>query len=362
MGYSCVGLFFERRLDKRSVEAAVKLLYGIILLVVLVSGCVTAPVDVVGSGRRPSWLDNPQSKYPLRYYLTAVGEGDSLKDAQSVAVGNLAKIFRSDIKVEEHLQERYFELMGDKNSYQEKSQFDRDVRISSGMSLVNVQYAESYKNSVGRIYALAYINRHQTSEIYVTRLEENDARTVSFIEKAKNRTPTVEYASLSAAVAISSDSQLLLEQLDVISPVTKKATNMSYDYDQLLQQLAEAAGRVHFMIEVTGDQSEKVVGALKSLVTDMGFVIDKSASLKINAKILFEDTELKRGDLSFVRYEARIDVLDISGQTVVSVSKRGREGHVSKSEAEARCVRTIASLVDRDLKIKLQAYFDGLVK
>lgn len=340
-----------------------RLLSGVSLLAVLIaSGCVTAPVDVVSSGRRPAWMDNPKAKYPLRYYLTAVGEGDSLKDAQSVAVGNLSKIFRSDINVEEHLQERYFELMGDKNSYQETSQFDRDVRISSGMSLVNVQYAESYKNSVGRIYALAFINRHKTSKIYATRLEENNERTVSFVEKSKNSAPAVEYAALSAAVAISADSQLLLEQLDVISSVTKKATSMSFKHDQLLQQLADAAGRIHFMVSVAGDNSEKVAGTLESLVTNMGFVIGKRSPLKINAKISFEDTELKRGDLSFVRYEVKIDVLDISGQTVVSVSKRGREGHVSKAEAEARCVRTIATLIDRDLKTKLQAYFDGLVK
>jgi len=334
----------------------------ILLAVLIASGCVTAPVDAVKSGRRPMWMDNPHAKYPLRYYLTAVGEADSLKDAQSIAVGNLAKIFRSDIKVEEHLQERYFELMGDKNSYQEKSQFDREVRVSSDMSLVNVQYADSYRDTVGRIYSLAFINRHQTSKIYASRLAENDERTKNFVKKSKTEVPAVEYAALSAAVAISSDSQLLLEQLDVISSVAKKEISMSYEHDQLLQQLADAARRVHFMVSVSGDQSEKISGSLESLVTDMGFVIDKRAPLKINGVVAFEDTDLKRGDLSFVRYEAKIDVLDISGQTVVSISKRGREGHVSKAEAEARCLRTIASLIDCDLKTKLQKYFDGLVK
>ncbi len=340
-----------------------RLLYGIVLLgVLIVGGCATAPVDVVSGGRRPMWMDNPHAKYPLKYYLTAVGEGDSLKDAQSVAVGNLAKIFHSDIKVEEHLQERYFELMGDKNSYQETSKFDRDVRVSSGMTLVNVQYADSYRDTVGRIYSLAYINRHLTSKIYVSRLEENDKRTVSYVKKSKTGVPAVEYAALSAAVAISSDSQLLLEQLDVISSTAKKAMQMSYEHDQLLHQLADAAGRVHFTVSVSGDQSEKICGSLESLVTDMGFVIDKRSPLKIKCEVTLEDTDLKRGDLSFVRYEAKIDVLDISGQTVVSVSKRGREGHVSKAEAEARCLRTISSLIDQDLKVRLKKYFDGLVK
>lgn len=340
-----------------------KRLSGLFLsLIVIVCGCATAPDNVVKTGVRPAWMDNPNAKYPFRYYLTAVGEGDNLKDAQSVAIGNLAKMFRSEIKVEEHLHERCVELMGDKSSYQEKTQFNRDVNVSSGISLINVKYADSYMDNLGRIYSLAYINRYQTAKIYVSRLEKNDARIVSYVKKSKHVAPAVAYAALSAAVAISTESQILMEQLNVISTADKKALKVSYARDDLLQALAEAAGGLRFSVDVAGDQSGKVSGSLENLVTGMGFVISNPPSLKIKAKVLLNETDLKRDDLSFVRYEVKIDVMDISGQVVVSVTKQGREGHVSKAEAEARCVRTITSVIENELKTKLQAYFDGLVK
>jgi len=331
-------------------------------LLLMVGACTTpSPDGVVSGSRRPSWMDNPQHKYPFRYFIAAVGEGDTLSDSQSAAVGNLAKIFKSEIDVEENLQERYFELMGDKNSYQEQTRFDRDVRINSAMSLINVRYAESYKDETGRIYSLAFINRAKTAEIYTTRLKENDVRTVDFVERSKGAVPSVTYAALSAAVAISTDSRLLLEQLDIISPTAKKSIRMTYGHDLLAGQLAEAAGMVHFSVQVSNDCDDKIRGALESLVTGMGFVIDEKSELKIRSRVAFEDTDLKRGNLSFVRYEAKLDLVDIGGQTVVSVSKRGREGHVSKAEAQSRCVRTIVSLIDRDFRIRIQAYFDGLV-
>lgn len=339
-----------------------ELIYLPLLLMLMAGACVTAPTDGVVSGsHRPLWMDNPQHKYPLRYFIAAVGEGDTLSDSQNAAVGNLAKIFKSEIDVEENLQERCFELMGDKNSYQEKTQFDRNVRINSAMSLVNVRYAESYRDDSGRVYSLAFINRAKTAEIYVSRLKDNDARTVGFVEQSKDADPSVTYAALSAATAISAAGRILLEQLDIISPAAKKSVRMTYDYDDLTGRLAEAAGMMHFSVQVSNDCDDKIRGALESLVTGMGFVVDDKSRLKIAGTVTFEDTDLKRGNLSFVRYKSEFKLVDINGQTVVSVSKRGREGHVSATEAQARCVRTIVSLIDRDLRIRIQKYFDGLV-
>ena len=324
------------------------------------SSCVTT--DPAVKGKRPSWMDNPQSKYPLHYYIAAVGEGDTLDDAQSVAVGNLAKVFRSDVRVDETLRERYVELMGKKNSYQERTQFDRHVQVQSGLSLVNVQYADSYTDETGRVYALAFINRAGTAQIYAARLGENDARTRYFVDQATGTSPAVTYAALSAAMAVSADSQMLLEQLDVISPATKKSVAMTHDHDALSQRLAEAAAKVRFDVRVDGDPEGKIAGALEALVTDLGFTVTREAPvLHVQGKVTFAETDLKRDGLSFIRYEVKLDVLDVVGFTVASVADRGREGHVSKPEARARCVRTIISLIDSKLRPKLLAYFDGLV-
>ena len=328
-------------------------------VVLLGGGCATSPMV---KGKRPSWMDNPQSKYPLRYYIVAVGEGDTLDDAQSVAVGNLAKVFRSDVSVDETLRERYVELMGKQNSYQERTEFDRNVRVQSGLSLVNVQYADSYTDETGRVYVLAFINRAQTAKIYATRLDENDTRTRYFVDQSSGASATIAYAALSAAMAVSTDSQLLLEQLDIISPSTKRSIQMTHGHDALSKRLAEAAGNVRFAVRVEGDQEGKIAAALKAAKTGLGIVVSREGpTLDVKGSASFEDTDLKRDGLSFVRYDVKLDVVDATGITVASAADRGREGHVSKPEAKARCVRSVVALIDGKLRQELVSYFDGLV-
>lgn len=326
----------------------------------LVLGCaVTGPVTAA----RPAWMENPQMKYPVKYYLTAVGEGDTLQAAEAVAAGNLAKIIRTDITVDERLTERYHELIGEQNRYQEQTQFDRNVGMVTAMSLQNVQYPERYTDpQTGRVYVLAALNRSETAAIYVTRLKGNDERTARFVARADNLSPAITYAALSAAVAISADSKQILEQLDVLYPAAKAQVTLQYTLDDLQQRLATAAAAIGFSVEIEGDTEGKVTQAVTSLLTGLGFVMSAdNPFLKVRGTVSLEQTDLARQGLHFVRYLMKLDMLDAYGKTVLALSEQGREGHVSLNEAANRCIRSMTGALDRQLVTKLFTYFDQLV-
>jgi hypothetical protein len=325
-----------------------------------VLGCAaTGPVTAA----RPAWMENPQMKYPVKYYLTAVGEGDTLQAAEAVAAGNLAKIFRTHITVDERLTERYYELIGKQNLYQEQTQFDRNVGMVTSMSLQNVQYPERYTDSkTGRVYVLAALNRAETAAIHVTRLKENNERTARFVARSDALSPSLTYAALSAAVAISADSQQLLEQLDVLYPAAKAQVTMQFAHDDLQQRLATAAGAIGFSVAIEGDTDGKVTQAVTSLLTGLGFVVSPdSPFLRVRGTVSLEQTDLGRQGLHFVRYLMKLDMLDAYGKTVLAMSEHGREGHVSLNEAANRCLRSMISALDRQLVYKLFMYFDQLV-
>lgn len=326
----------------------------------LVLGCaVTGPV----TAGRPAWMENPQMKYPVKYYLTAVGEGDTLQAAEAVAAGNLAKIFSTHITVDERLTERYHELIGEQNRYQEQTQFDRNVGMVTAMSLQNVQYPERYTDpKTGRVYALAALNRSETAAIYVTRLKGNDERTARFVARSDDLSPAITYAALSAAVAISADSQQLLEQLDVLFPAAKAQVTMRHVHDDLQQRLATAARAIGFSVEIEGDAEGKVTQAVTSLLTGLGFVVSAdSPFLRVRGTVSLEQTDLGRQGLHFVRYLMKLDMRDAYGKTVLALSEQGREGHISLNEAANRCLRSMTGALDRQLVYKLFTYFDQLV-
>jgi hypothetical protein len=334
--------------------------YPALAILLLCGACTTTNPNAV-TGKRPSWMENPHLKYPEMYFISAVGEGDTIDDARNVAAANLAKIFRSDIRVEERVEERYFELIGEKNSYQEKTKFERDVNIGSGISLVNVNYGEIYRDKTGRYYTPAYINRKKTAAIYLTRLKENDQRIREFIQQSQSGDAPLAYAALSAALAISSAGNLLLEQLDIISPAAKKSIQMTYSHDEIARRCAAAAKALSFSVQIDGDSDGKVTAAVNELITGMGFVIKRDGVMKIDGSVAFEETDIGRDSLEFVRYNLTLNV-KTGGVSVAGITARGREGHVSLKEAQARCLRSIVDLINKRLAKQLQDYFDSLIR
>ena len=89
-------------------------------------------------------------------YLSAIGEADSRRDAENMAAANLARIFESRVKADETYKERYMELTkGGSTTYEEQSDVTKSVNIQAEQTLVNVEFAESYTNNMGRVFVLA---------------------------------------------------------------------------------------------------------------------------------------------------------------------------------------------------------------
>ena len=311
---------------------------------------------------KPEWLKNPKAVYSEQMYLTAVGEGDSRSDAENMAAGNLARIFESNIKAEETVNQRYMELTkNDKTDFEEQTDVTKSVNIKSQQTLFNIQYGESYTDDVGRIYAIAYLNRMKTAEIYENKINKNASRIDYFMGIAdKSGDPILRYAAMNAASAVSFINELLLSQLIIIFPSAIDMLEINYNHDKIVKDTNAAAANVSCKITIQNDEENKIAIMLEELINDLGFVLSKESVLRIDGNIILEKTDLKR-DLEFIRYELQINVIDNKDSVIVSMSEKGREGHVSASEAEARAIRTLSKKINKQLKKKLIAYFDGLV-
>lgn len=311
---------------------------------------------------KPEWLKNPKVVYSEQMYLTAIGEGDSRSDAENMAAGNLARIFESNIKAEETVNQRYMELTkNSKTDVEEQTDVTKSVNIQSQQILFNIQFGESYTDDVGRIYAIAYLNRMKTAEIYENKINKNAGRIDYFMGIAEKTADAIlKYAAMNAASAVSSHNELLLAQLTIIFPSAIDMLEINYNHDQIVKEANAAAKAVSCKIDIQNDEENKITILLEELINDLGFVLSNDNVLKIDGNILLEKTDLKR-DLEFVRYELQVNVTDNKDNVIVSMSEKGREGHISASEAKARAIRTLSKKINKELKKKLIAYLDGMV-
>ncbi|QBG48134.1 hypothetical protein EGM51_12280 [Verrucomicrobia bacterium S94] len=324
----------------------------------LVSALLLAAGCITGS-REPDWVSNPKNVYPDSEYLSAVGAGDTRRSAENAAAASLARIFESHIESDERLLDQTFETQ---SSFDRTTRFSSDINILSSQTLYNIQFAEAWKDNLGRYHAVAYLNRRDTAEIYRDKIKEQTAR-VNFLRASAEQTGQIlkKYATLRTASRHALEADNLLRQLQVIHPRSVPEVTPSYSLNQLRKALADTAKEIKVQINVKGDEKNRMKATLQEFITQYGFVIGKPAVLDIEAHIEVDDTGEREQGLIFVRYEMLLQITDPAGNGVVTVRDKGREAHKTMEQARTRSFRTLESSIRANGAQRLDLYFDSLI-
>lgn len=311
---------------------------------------------------KPEWLKNPKSVYPENRYLSALGEGDSRQQAENMAAANLSRIFRSDIRADETINQRYRELTtGDEFEYEDETNVNKKVNISSQQTLFNLQFGESWTDNLGRVHTIAYLDRMRTADIYEQKITKNSERIIHFLDEERTASdPIKKYAALNAASVVADINEVLIGQLNIIFPSGIDMLEMNYDQNNIRQKMKDAAQQIGFKIQISNDNENKISNLLEEMVNNLGFSIKTEAIILLEGQIEISDTDLKRDNIKFVRYDLKMNAV-VNDEIIVTMNEKGREGHVSLSEARARAIRTLKKKIEKDFKTKLIDYFDQLV-
>jgi len=311
---------------------------------------------------KPAWLENPASVYSNALYLTAIGEGDNRKAAENNATGNLALIFKSDIKVDNEHLDRFKEQFGDKESFQHESNVTKKIKVSSNQTLFNVKFGESFTDNMGKVFVLAYIDKMETAEIYNEKIKANSEKIKFFLNTAeKSDDKLVVYSAYNAASLFSLDNQILKEQLRIISPEFGISEDLGYNENDIAKNFKDSAKNISVSINIENDSDSKATAFIKETINSFGFVINSNPLLTITGSVSYEKLDLDRKE-KFVTWNLFINLNDLSGNTIVSTTAKGREGSVSYDAAISRCINQIGKKVKLEFSQKLSAYFDSLVK
>lgn len=341
------------------MKKSIIILLALLLCFIPLFAKAKAPVKNV----RPAWVDNPKAEYPETMYMSAVGEGSNRRDAENTAIGNISRIFESKVKAESSVQERYKELTGNGGSSMESAtESNKSVNVSSEQKLINIEIGPSWTDDLGRVYVIAYLHRLKTADIYEEKISDNEKRINQFLQQTpQSENPQYLYANLSAATFIAGLNQELIDQLAVISPDSREMLDLSYNYQSLRQKTAETARQIHFTVSIMDDQKDRITSQIQQVLVEQGFSLNTDNAILVKGQISFEDAKLNQPQ-KYVRYTLNLDVVDVNGALLFTFNKTGREGHLNYSEAEARAIRTVSQLIQKDFKSQLLNYFDGLAQ
>ena len=193
-----------------------KIIY-LLLIVLFLIGC--SSNSLVKPGGKPEWIDNPKMKYPEGMYLAAVGYGSTRRSAEADAMGSVARIFKTDVKANSKYSERWSDLESTKQE-NESSLFaenTKDIFISAEQDLINIEIGESYTDNLGKVYALAFIHRSRTADIYDEKIIQTNEMIDFYMAKYDSASDNVrKYAYLGVASIFAFQNQTLLDQLAII--------------------------------------------------------------------------------------------------------------------------------------------------
>jgi hypothetical protein len=336
-----------------------------ILIIVLILMMACSANKEAGSGGKPEWIDNPKVKYPQGMYLAAVGYGSTRRSAEADAMGSVARIFKTDVRANTHFSERWSELESSK-AEDEVSLFaenTKDIFISAEQDLINIEIGETYTDDLGKVYALAYIHRSRTADIYDEKIVQTKEMTDFYMTKYEETSDLVRrYAYLGLASIFAYQNQILLDQLAIISPMDYEIVGVENRYPKINSLMREIASQISFSIQVENDEKGILANTIKEIINEMNFsIVDNQAMLKVVSSYHYQDVDLGRKE-DFVKYEYDLSIRDNNNKIVVSLNEKSRSGGINKEEAIAKSKSAIVNSLKKKLGVRIEKYFDSLAQ
>lgn len=329
--------------------------------------------------RRPSWIDGSSAAFPLERYLIGLGEADSRPTATARAYEAVARVFEAQVTAQARDWESYVQLDNRAGtSHERRLTIERITRVSTDKVLETVQVLDAWLDRAsGTHYVLAGMNRAQGEALLLDRIRELDGTIEEELDRAST---TTDRLTALRNLKRATDHLVLREafnaDLRVLRP-SGRGEPAAYHVAGLTAKLeAYLNSNLVIGVEVSGDEAEAVRRAvLEGLVRQGLPVTGDPLGIEASPKDPNEPAPLPllvRGTarlwqaavpdpmFTYVRWCADFVLLDVETTRIVgAVSRRGREGHVTESEARTRAVRVMEQEITADLAASLAEYVYG---
>lgn len=355
---------------KLSIRGLITLFIGLTFL--LAGGCSqqsTVPNQRSESTDRPGWVLEPEVNYPASQYLTGIGEGNSLTEAKNAARGELAKIFRQRINVDETLDEQIKEVV-DKNqrTFREETNLNTRIRVQSDQELMGVTIAQSEcvrPNGSETCYALAVLNRSEARRTYRAELDstltgaQNLYRQSRELDRARRKLRYLGTAELllRRADQLGKKLRILGGQPPEIRP---SRSTLQEDRRAILQTLPVYVEEPTVPDKLDGGKFDK---NLRSWVQDrfssLGFPVQHSGEAPVAFRVRIDhgisSIDLGRPGLVTLNSQTSITVVDETvNKTLLNWEATHRTTALNRKQAHARAVNRLENGLDDEFVPKLE--------
>ena len=310
----------------------------------------------------PNWIINPKSIYDENKYLSAVGEGLTLKDAQINAYINLSKTFSISVDFDAASLERWNETGKNVDS---QSLYYENTKLQSYAELFGVEFKEAHYSPNENIYrVLAVIDKEKSIKILSQKIRYNEMSINEYMNNMSNN-PIERYSVLDIVLVLAKKNQMYYDELIVLGVDN---ISLKYNASQIESMKLNEAKNMTFNLVMENNYSA-LAQTIESTVSKSGFKLTKSnPAYNFNIRIDWSDSrELPdfAGGGFMVYYQFQIDLLDRNGDLIYTFNfgdqSNGRQHGFTEAEARKYILTEITKTVKEEFKGKFLDFFNQYI-
>ncbi len=312
--------------------------------------------------KRPSWIDNPYSVFSERQYIVGVGSGDTRDAAEKNAIGQIARVFKTRVTVDETLIESVMETFkNNKASLSTQSQMLNKTRLQSDINLKNVKIEQVYfSEKEGIYYALAYLDRNETAQMLQTDFEENDALLKRYFQKShEDQNKLHKLADIHRALAFYEMNSLLNEQFKVLT--RGQTLQPSVSKDQLDAAVRKIRESIRVVLLPEANTPAEVTDYMREMIGKLGFqMVDKGGDIEVKYGLTMNRSDLNRPGIVAFNWHFKVEIFDrINNASLKTFNLKKRTAAISEGEVKARILRKIKKQLDTVLYRQILDYLNA---
>lgn len=311
----------------------------------------------------PLWISSPGDVYDDNFFITAIGTGDDLIQAESNGYANLAQRFKVSVHSDRTLIEEIHETNFENSSVIEESvSLLTNIQINSDEEILHSRLLETYLNSEGQYYVLVGIDRQESSSKYNEQITNNSFYLNSILSEIKpNDAPLNKLRGLSRAHKIallneglSKRRAAILKNPNTSLFETQKKAEIEIDKSTLLSK---------YPVRIFDDDVPYDIGSsARNTLGKQGFLINESADYPIFDLHIFFDQENSMHPTREVYISNwSIDVLvreSNSNEEVQLFTLRGRSSSLNFYQSKEKGLLDALSAFDTKFQKELQNFIN----
>lgn len=335
------------------------------LVFIFIALTVLSCKTMIMAAKQPDWVRSESSKYPNKKFLVGVGTGDTRKAAEELAYAAISRIFLAEIQQRTLRLVKFFRTdEKNKSTWRKNMKVNELTKISTHNVLENVSIAEIYLDKeIHTYFALAVMDRQKAELSFRQRISALDQEIEGLLKAARESDHKLQKIRLlhkSAGKMFLRDTYNT--QLRVVS-LTGTGNESLTAISKIQEELQDFLSRnFRILLVVTGPESERIRTAVVEGLSSHGLTVSykdtPDADVVIDGSIDFMPVEMPQA--KFVKWNSSFTLKDTSTEQIIgSINRKGREGHISESQAMAKAVSAAQSELSKEISKSIAKYIFG---